>query len=65
MRIPKRREFYNTFLRNTSKEGMGWRFVDLCWAGVYRELQYLDVGYLDVMKGKLASSDISKLKDFN
>jgi 3-methyladenine DNA glycosylase AlkD len=59
---PKRRKLWNDFLRNAGKEDMDWSFVDLCWARVHREFQYLGVEYLVVIKDKLVPSDIPKLR---
>ncbi|MDR3165752.1 MAG: DNA alkylation repair protein [Synergistaceae bacterium] len=60
---PKRRKLWNDFLRNAGKEDMNWNFVDLCWAGVHREFQYLGVEYLGMMKDKLVPADIPRLKN--
>jgi 3-methyladenine DNA glycosylase AlkD len=59
---PKRRKLCKDFLRHAAKGEMDWRFVELCWDRAHREFQYLGVDYLDVMKDKLAASDIPNLK---
>ena len=38
-----------------------WEFVTQCWASPYREMQYVAIGYLSVLKHKLTPDDIPKI----
>lgn len=50
------------FYKAIKGQAIDWKFVFDCWDCPYRELQYVAIGYLTVLKKKLIPADISSIQ---
>lgn len=57
---PKRVEISKPYLKEIS-EGVDWDFVEECWVRPEREFQYMALGYLNKVKGRLGEEDLEGL----
>lgn len=61
---PKRRIVCKEFFREAKKtDEIDWNFIKHCWGEPCRELQYVAVDYLTLMKKHLTPSDVPKIRE--
>ncbi len=63
---PKRRSISQPYLRQLKQQSgsaVDWVFIEACWACDYRELQYVAMDYLLVMKHHCTPDDLPRLMD--
>jgi len=59
---PKRRQLCKEFFKEAKQKKIAWDFIALCWQCPYRELQYLAIDYLSLMKEYLSGEDLPEIK---
>ena len=60
---PKRKECCRPYFKEAKKANkIDWDFVDACWEKPYREMQYIAVDYLNLIKNLLGPKDIPHIK---
>lgn len=59
---PKRRQLCKEFFKKAKQKKIAWDFIALCWQCPYRELQYLAIDYLSLMKEYLSGEDLPEIK---
>lgn len=61
---PKRKAVCKEFFREAKKaDEIDWNFIKNCWDEPYRELQYVAVDYLTLMKKHLTPADVPKIRE--
>ncbi|EOT29412.1 DNA alkylation repair protein [Enterococcus saccharolyticus] len=59
---PQRQMICKEFYKESTQQEIDWHFVFECWACPYRELQYVAIGYLQVLKKKLEPEDVGAIQ---
>ncbi len=59
---PKRKQLCKEFFKEAKQKKIAWDFIALCWQCPYRELQYLAIDYLSLMKEYLSIEDLPEIK---
>lgn len=60
---PLRRQIIKPYFKNIDKQSnIDWQFIEQCWQSEYREMCYVALGYLRLMKNQLSYQDIDRLK---
>lgn len=59
---PLRRRLSRPFLAAGKKQPPNWHFINTCWQNPYRELQYVALDYLQLVRAQLTSEDLPALK---
>ena len=60
---PLRRKICKVYFNEAKKlKKIEWKFIKTCWDNPYREMQYIAVDYLTIMKDFLTIQDVSKIR---
>jgi 3-methyladenine DNA glycosylase AlkD len=60
---PKRRKLCKEYFQiKKQNDAVDWEFIDSCWKEPSREFQYIATDYLILVKSRLTSGDIPKIK---
>jgi 3-methyladenine DNA glycosylase AlkD len=60
---PERKKAQKPFLTAMKGSDVDWTFVERCWQHPYRELQYVAIDYLVMMRSRLQKEELVKIAD--
>lgn len=59
---PERKKIQQSFFKTAKNQTVDWNFIKACWQSPYRELQYVAMDYLAMMKHQLTPKDVENIK---